>query len=270
MSLLGRDIERFVKKVWYCIKTGRVSSKDIVTSSVTIGLPRSGTNFFQHILRRAARIGACSVYTGNRCSNIKSHALSYEFLLNEFGIFNIIAEPGFSLIILIRDPRDVLISFYEFFLARGQGFVSMSRFLDIDWFLAYSRGTAKTDLRNSYLFPLSVKDAISEFAKNWMDQELIEKRRASVVRYEELADVESAFAYLVSLGFLTGQADYAAYRDLLVELSRTRVSQYSSEKIRMRATPFSYKDPDTYSKYKNLILAAEKYMPDVFDRMGYS
>lgn len=234
--------------------------------SFTIGLPRSGTNFFQLLLREVLGLTAGSIYTGKSYENVKSHAISQSILDCEVRNFSLNVSESAKKLIVVRDPRDIVISFYEFWLSRRQGYIDQKDFLDMDWFLAASRGTAKVDLRDDFLFPISISDAVNHWGKNWEDELKSNAWQNLVISYESILDPDCGSEVLNRVAkFLDIKASpvsLPAYENA----SRKLVSQYSTEK-RMRGVSKGYRDAQTFRKYRDLICSAEKKLAPLIEKL---
>ena len=82
-----------------------------------VSYPRSGSNFFQEVMKTKFHISSRSLYGDNpqdsTIRNLKSHAISYEYLKDECSfILGDQSSPN-RIIVLFRDPRDVMISFFN-------------------------------------------------------------------------------------------------------------------------------------------------------------
>jgi len=248
---------------------GRHGSRHSQTSSFTVGLPRSGTNFFQSLLTSLTGRKAVSIYTETRAPNLKTHALSLDYLYREIDIFDCDVVPNPQLFVLLRDPRDAMISFYDFFVARGQGSVDQAKFLDIDFFLAFSRGTAKTDLRNTFLEPMSVEDAFRAFGQNWIPSGGSLGQVVSMLHYEDLLVPKSLNAALVSAKILPPTCTVEETESHLGHVRKRLVSQYSRDRSGYRGIGFGFKHPEILKGYQELIAATEDRLGDVIDMFGY-
>lgn len=160
-----------------------------MSRSIIVSFPRSGSNFLQSVLRQTCEVGATSIYTGaarsDDISNVKSHAPSPEYLNDE--VLRILNEdlkktPA-KVCWLVRDPRDAMVSFYEFTRNRLGMDIDQKQFCeDFDWFLAapIDRGCRRKVLQS----PISVIEAYKLHISSW----LAAYRRNDVYlcRYEDL------------------------------------------------------------------------------------
>ena len=246
------------------------NEKEAVASSFTVGLPRSGTNFFQSVLRSVTTQSAESIYSGKAAKNLKSHALSPSYLDWEASFFGISKTENPLHWLLVRDPRDIVISFYDFVLARKNLDIEQDEFLTIDYFFALSyNGSAKADARCEFLQPLTIENAFEAFAKNWLAARTEGTSRVNLVRYETLADPQKLPLELQSLGLFEGCDNHANMEATAQSLSQTLVSQYSISPYRRRGQPFCHRFEETRSHYRTLIEETEKRLGGVIEILGY-
>lgn len=239
-------------------------------SSFTVGLPRSGTNFFQQLFSSVTSESISSMYSGMSSSNVKTHAISPDYLKREIELFKLHCSDAPRHFVILRDPRDVAISFFDFFLARNQADVGQSGFLDVDWFLAFSRGTAKTDLRSHFIKPTSIEQAFREFANNWVAGHPAPNLSAVRVRYEKLTSPESLPEELLAAGLMPPSPGNLGLQARLGAAHRKLVSQYSKVTTRPRGRAFMFRDAQVAEAFKPLIRSVEDRLGDVIESMGYN
>ncbi|MBO8151893.1 MAG: sulfotransferase domain-containing protein [Candidatus Marinimicrobia bacterium] len=138
--------------------------KKIISPTYLISFPRSGSNFVQNVITKSSGTYNYSIYYfGNneyrKCLTIKSHALSYSHLIAEVARF-IPSERNLpaKFIILWRDPRDIMISFYEFIQKRYDISLSQGEFLSNE--VNYVRHVIGFP-------PLPILEAYKVFMLNW-------------------------------------------------------------------------------------------------------
>ncbi len=193
-----------------------------------VGFPRSGTNFLQSVLEGSSGLLCKSIYSYPKVSSkdilsLKSHTPSYEFLLDEISRY----VPGFEVpekaILIVRDPRDVFISFYEFVRSTKDVSIAQSDFLNkVSYFFATFKDHHNINSRKSEIAPLSIFHAYKKHIDSWFvhrEQSL----DCHVVKYENLIlSPEAEFQHIFD--FLN--LDCVLEKDRL----ELKVSQYSSTK----------------------------------------
>lgn len=244
--------------------SGLISDK----KSFVVSFPRSGSNFLQACLRVQCGLSASSLYKPNHdfqnVNNLKSHAISPEYLRDEIGF---ICEHNFNpahIYLLKRDPRDTMISFYEFFLSRDQGTVLQRDFLDIDWFLAFQRSSGpNAHLRSTHHFPLSICDAFKIMASKWFtDTNPIPDIPVAVIKYEDFVNDrrQTLLSILEDHGCSSTNLDYDAEVGL--------VSTYSNEK-RKRGAAYGWKEDSVFQKYRTLVTETERLLENEIKLLDY-
>ena len=174
--------------------------------SYLVGFPRSGTNFLQSVLEGSSGLLCRSLYgppktKQNNILSLKSHTPSYEFLLDEIGRF----APDFGtpdkFILIIRDPRDVFISFYEFVQSTKGLSITQSEFIhEVCYFFSTFEDRHKVNSRKLEFAPLSIFDAYKKHIDSW----LINRPPSidcHIVKYEDLvlspeSEFQRIFNYL--------------------------------------------------------------------------
>ena len=157
--------------------------------AVITSYPRSGSNFVQSVLRHSSGLTNLSIYASNPDGvditlTVKSHAPSPEYLRDEFG--RIVGEPDWParIVLLQRDPRDVMISFYEYTQYMRQATVHQEDFLENTCFF-YASGIDREIRRRVDIAPLSVLQAYKKHVQEWFT-----RKPATVdcliVKYEDL------------------------------------------------------------------------------------
>jgi len=199
-SMYRRYVQKLLsrrKKWWYAHITVPRYAKQVDHTPPTylISFPRSGSNFLQNVLHRSSGFYCRPIYgelitQPHLYLSVKSHAASYAHLLDEIGRYMSGLQPAPNrYIVLWRDPRDVIISFYEYTQARRQVRLQQSEFLvEFDYYRAVPgcKGAVGP-------FPLTVVAAYKLFVQNWY---VGQQDNDSIlhVRYEELVnDPHKAF-----------------------------------------------------------------------------
>lgn len=142
--------------------------------SYLISFPRSGSNFLQHVLESSSGMLCHSLYGNTKCDPsevlcFKSHAISLPYLTDEVNRLISTASRPNKFLLLQRDPRDVMISFYEFAQKRKDISIPQGEFLDrVAFHYVLSHGTRiQTWRRKVEIAPLSIADAYRRHVEQW-------------------------------------------------------------------------------------------------------
>ena len=114
--------------------------------------PRSGSNFLQNLLNQTTETHSQSLYSKpklfKRKLTIKSHAFSQNFLEDELNrlYHGYYRDVSTRRVVIVRDPRDVFISFKDFVEVRKGIKVDQRRFLDYSY--TYCTYQARTPVLN--------------------------------------------------------------------------------------------------------------------------
>lgn len=232
--------------------------------SYLISYPRSGSNFLQSVLEASSNIRCRSIYRyprvdPHRMLSLKSHSLSYQYLLDE--ISRLVPDSPFpeKLILLHRDPRDVMISLYEFVQVRKGIRINQSEFLDdVDFFYATFQDRDMTLHRGVEYSPISIAESYQKYVHNWFvnkpgDQECLP------VAFEDLV-LSPRDAFQRIFDFL--ELDCSLAEERLV----VKVSQYSQED-RPRGKVGSWRV--CQDKYLDLISAVNTSIQTEIRLLGY-
>lgn len=228
-----------------------------------VSFPRSGSNFLQTVLQGASGLRCQSIYApllndSEPVLSLKSHAVSLEYLFDEIHRF-ISKEPRPSKIVLLyRDPRDVMISFYEYTQAQKNTQISQSEFLNnYDYFLA---APIDRECRRKVEYaPISVGQAYKKHVRRWFVEPLPDHLDCLVVKYEDLVqEPQQEFQRIF---------DFLGLKCSLVEqIVDVQVSQYSSEP-RQRGQAYGWKD--NFPRYKALLEEVNLALRDEIIVLGY-
>jgi len=229
-----------------------------------VSFPRSGSNFVQSILEGSSGLRCRSIYAGHHDSplcvlSFKSHATSYEYLLDEIErLLSSVSEPS-KLILLHRDPRDVMISFYEYAQMQKNAQIEQSEFVNnYDYFLAAP--IDRECLRKVDYSPLNVSQAYQKHVMNWFSGPLPAIDYIAV-RYEDLVhEPQGEFQRIF---------DFLELRCPLAEhLLGVKVSLYSSSR-RSRGQACGWKNVDTSRYYDELLREVNHVLQDEIIALGY-
>ena len=229
--------------------------------SFLVAFPRSGSNFLQNVLRKSSGYNAQSIYAPinkqDKLINLKSHAPTRAYLYDEtrrlLGINSEISKK----IILIRDPRDVMISFYEYTKFQKHDSFSQEFFCNqYDYFLAapIDRNCKRREERS----PLTVICAYRKHLNEWIIHTSAGSNEL-VVRYESLLeDSGGTFAKIFEFLCLECTLDSNSLDE--------KISLYSNE-TRERGTIEGWKH--LFSDYQSIIAAVEDNLKNEISALGY-
>ena len=211
-----------------------------------VSYPRSGSNFLQNVLRKSTDLYCCSFYAPRpknpQCVfSFKSHALSPKYLNDEIKRYYPAMKIPEKIIWLKRDPRDVMISFYEFLKFKKKIVVEQSNFLngiDYDYAFVGDSINVHSYLRKIDIAPLSIIDAYIRHVSSWLEIrdntfDFLE------VSYENLVENPNKF-FKIIFNFL--EVDVA----LNIKSLSKKVSLYSNES-RKRSQAYGWKKSKTHS-----------------------
>lgn len=168
-------------------------------------LPRSGSNYVMQVLASMAKGEHYSIYghlgkIGSRTNAtvVRSHALTFKQLDEELQRFTgKVWNKETPVVALVRDPRDIAISFYEYTQFVLKVKIPQEQFLNgVDYYLA--SGIDLGGSRRSSLAPTSVIQAMRQFINNWLAEEN-GNDAVHLVRFEDLlSNPKVAFVSLAS------------------------------------------------------------------------
>jgi tetratricopeptide (TPR) repeat protein len=165
--------------------------------AVLLSFPRSGSNFLQNVLAASSSLHSQSIYghmpeDTAHVLTLKSHSPSMQHFTDEWSALTKIKKLPRKAIILIRDPRDIMVSFREFAEAKRCITISQEDFLDgTDYFFAAG------PQRRVHQDPLSIADAYTEFVNTWIEHRNDLPFLNMIVRYEDLvSSPEETFSRL--------------------------------------------------------------------------
>lgn len=170
-----------------------------MSKNIIISYPRSGSNFLQNVASKSLPLSASSIYDLSGARNptkydiLKSHALNHDWLADEFSRFGLRSVGEYRVVWLVRDLRDVFVSFHNFVESRKGVKIDTSSFLDeVSFEYALEYGAARYFDRRVELAPRSVWQFYLEHVQFWM--QYMDARRegeGASFRYEDLLDVDS-------------------------------------------------------------------------------
>ena len=189
--------------VWRAVDRATQSLADnqpqiLESSAFVVTFPRSGSNFLQNLIGSVVGGDNCSIYamlSNYSCiQTLKSHAISADCLDEECNRLLGGTHDHRPVILLLRDPIDVIISFYEFTKAKLGVDIDQGDFLEaVDYYLA--SGIDFGCQRRSALAPQSIKSAYTAHIQSWLTERESINREVLTVHYENLVtqpDIEMA------------------------------------------------------------------------------
>ena len=229
-----------------------------------VSYPRSGSNFVQNVLRKSSLTENQSLYAPveGKIRNIltlKSHAFSLRYLKAELKDYLGIKDLHRKrFVILFRDPRDVMISFYEYVRERRNEDINQADFLEkTDFFYA---SMMEKDIKNRlYTREISVSKAYQMFVSNWFNASSDLLDLYKIVRYEDVVN-DPIFEFKEMLQFLKSPCEV---NEVAV---CEHVSLYSTES-RPRGEVYGWKK--VKEQYAPLISSTEAYLSKELEILGY-
>lgn len=262
-----RKMKSLIRALWPAQKTRhsrRARDFQYRLPTYLVAFPRSGTNFLQGVLEASSGLQCRSLYAlphtaPTEIFNFKSHALSYTYLVDEVRRLICEMDKPEKVILLQRDPRDVIVSFYEFVQARKDVPLAQNTFLnETCFFWATFLDKDRTLDRRVELAPLSVAEAYRRHVNEWY---VAPPPDISILRlrFEDLVtDPASEFARVFD--FLN--LDCSLSTDSL----SAKVSQYSTTD-RERGEPYGWRQNVEY--YPNLLAKINATMAREIRLLGY-
>ncbi len=259
-SYLIRNREKFEKAKAF---SARASYK---LPSFLVSFPRSGSNMIQNVLESSSGMRCCSLYSPRPLDpasvlSFKSHALSPAYLTDEIARFYPELESPDKTILLQRDPRDVIVSFFEYVKTQKSINLNQSEFLHgISYEYAFNNNpsTVQSHLRKVAIEPLSVSQGYRMHLQSWFLNHGDDPRILKVT-YEGLVnDPQTAFAEVFDFLEIENQIN--------LDAMEKKVSQYSSEE-RPRGVAHGWKKNSTH---RQLIEQTEEAFKDLIPTLGYS
>ena len=208
--------------------------------AILLSYPRSGSNFFQQIVTESSGYAGNSIYskegrfTPEQNILVKSHAIDLEHLKFEMQAARISFPPA-KVIILFRDPHDIMRSFLEFLNFHQSLNMPPEDFLSFCSFHYAARlqdwAVGRT---NNHL---TVADAYRRFVDCWIDTKKWTKTDVLTVYYEYLClkpyDAFSAISNFLGIDCTLNEVSL-----------KQKVSLFSNENSRLRATAYAWKNKD--------------------------
>lgn len=236
-----------------------------------VSFPRSGSNFLQSVLSASSGMFCCSQYGrlelhAESFLSLKSHAISPQVLREEILLFRPtdVIWPE-KIVVITRDPRDVMISFYEYVKSKRAVEIFQGKFLHgVDYRWAAFGNPADpichllTFPRNTVVQPLSICDAFRYFTKHWCassDSDSAVLR----VRFEDLA-LRPRQTFQQVFDFLDLDCELAE------EAIDRKVSLHSTEK-RERGKTDGWRQ--NTSRYGVLLDGVNEALSDEIKMLGY-
>ncbi len=228
-----------------------------------VSFPRSGSNFLQSILEKSSGLLCRSIYSGLHNSphdflSLKSHAVSSAYLLDEIEQVLARVPKSLKLIILCRDPCDVMISYYEYTQMQKNIQINQGNFLNSsDYFLEAI--IKRERFRRVKYKLLSVSQAYKQHVRSWFTEPLPEHLDCLVVKYENLVqEPQKEFQRIFNF--------FELKCSLAKQSLDEKVSLYSSEP-RHRGQVYGWKN--NVSRYRTLLKTVNSTLWDEITELGY-
>lgn len=232
--------------------------------SFLVSFPRSGSNFLQNVLAKSSNKSCESLYGAiwaqpKTYLSLKSHAISEAWLLDEIDRYSPQSWNNPKIIYIYRDPRDVMVSFWEFVQYRKKIKIPQEFFIDQT---AYDYATFESkdpvlDRRVEWA-PLSVGNAYRKHYNNWILKNETETFR--IFKFEEmLRSPKVEFERLFTFLGIKCEIEETALSE--------RVSLYGDGKSRGRGQHHGWKT--NYNKYKSIVDRVERNFSDILETLGY-
>ncbi|MCK5058971.1 MAG: sulfotransferase domain-containing protein, partial [Candidatus Aminicenantes bacterium] len=241
----------------------KVSKLNYLLPVFLVGFPRVGSNYLQNVLSASSGIVSQSLYAPidiepRLVLTYKTHAPSPEYLIDEVKRFLPVSIKPTKIITLKRDPRDTMISFYEYTQVERNIVLKQGDFLEKTGYF-YASTIDRLFQRKVLVEPLSILEAFQLFVKKWFvekptDVEILE------LKYEDLVE--------------TPDAEFGRVFDFLeldCELDREsldkRVSLYSQEPNRPRGKAYGWET--VRDEYSQIIEQVSRHLKDEIKHLKY-
>jgi hypothetical protein len=138
--------------------------------------PRSGSNFLQNVLSSSVpNIHAHSIYSNGVFSKpttcLKSHALDRSGVRTELTGFWAFDKAPASHIVLVRDPRDMFLSIYDYIKTMRGVDITATNFLSTDFYWTFFTPTALEIMRDAnHANACTLLDAYRTWLHSWIIQ----------------------------------------------------------------------------------------------------
>lgn len=231
---------------------------------VVVSYPRAGSNFLQAILTQSSGLNNQSIYARKEpiaprdfILTLKSHAPTPEYLWEEYRRKVTLPEQPERIVLLTRDPRDLMISFYEYTQTQRKTAIPQEDFLHRTCYF-YASTIDPDSERTVERGPLSVAAAYQKHIRAWF-AERPENLDCIEVRYENLVQQpEDAFARIF------------AYLNLDCPLATAflpvKVSLYDSSR-KERGVPGGWRHQQ--ERYRVLLDTVHESLQDEISLLGY-
>jgi hypothetical protein len=238
--------------------------------TVTSSFPRSGSNFFQSVLRGSSGLQCISLYHSQypqeQVFNLKSHALTPAALRREFAdMVPYELDYPEKIIYLKRDPRDVMISLYEFACFNHQREFALDEFLGMNYYFVANPPGVR-GVKNIYYLPGPEACTVEEAFR------LYHQSHIHAAQHESPVDT-LVLSYEAMVEDPQGAFDRAfAFLDLDCPLNpefiHLKVSLYS-DSTRKRGVAYGWRQPETQEHYAPLLEQVNERLNDEIIALGY-
>jgi hypothetical protein len=235
-----------------------VAKLNISAPAFLISFWRCGSNFVANVVSESSGLDYETIYHPDlplldrnleRLILLKSHAPSYAHLLAELGAY-CPRFPGLPhrFIVLWRDPRDMMISFYDWLCARLGEHIPQNRFLH--------------DPRYGYavagMGQMNLCDAFRRFVKNWYVNHNLHNLRS--YRFEDiLADKYTCFASIL---------DFLDLKTLIKDEALVRRVKQGPSKRTTRGISGAWRSAG--GDYLELVQLVSRHLGQEIELLGYA
>ncbi len=236
-NFLSNKIPLDLQKIKHHIKRLQPEKHTFKLPAIIISFPRSGSNFLQNVLSESSGYESNSLdlpigrfYPAQNLT-VKSHAIDFNQLQYELQVSKISFPPP-KVIILFRDPRDVMRSLLEFTNSKKKQSISPDFFLSDCSYNYAAEITNRSIGRSSH--KMSVSAAYRKFVTCWVDKKKWSNTETLTVFYEDLC-LNTSDSFNRIFDFLNIKCS------LNNDSVRKKVALYSNESNRTRGVAYGWR-----------------------------
>lgn len=228
-----------------------------------VAFPRSGSQFVQNVIKKnTSGIVCASMYSNEplmrKRLNLRSHALNMGDMRSELRTIWDTEVAKFKPIVLVRDPRDIFLSIYDFVWKTRKVKIEPKDFLDADYYWYFFEPEKIAVVRGRQTRALSMVEAYKTWYRNWVAP-IAPPPGSLQVKYEDLiGDPFTAFGTIFKH---IGQAmpeEIKALDKIVAKGGGTR---------RARAEPQGWRTAP--AMYQPIIQAVSNILAEELRDMGY-
>lgn len=228
-----------------------------------IAFPRSGGHFLQNVIdKNTSGIFCATIYAQEammrKRMNLKSHALNMGDVRLELRAIWEIERPKFNPIILMRDPRDIFLSMYDYIWKKRKIKIDPKVFLDSDYYWYFFEPEQISTIRASQTDAISMIDAYKMWHRNWVAP-IAQPPNSLCVKYEDLVnDPFTVFSLIFSHIGEEMPKDLQALDQMVAQAGASQ---------RTRAEPQGWRNAP--QMYTPIISAVSSALKNELSEMGY-